>query len=180
MSEITHYYGVTKEPLEEIKSKLEKANILSAVDDGSCKDTDNWVAILAPLIMGFKVPGDFSTFSIVSNPWENLKKTFPKIIELYVEENQTDWVLTTSLFGVEKKFEFNKNFTTNISSEDREYISKLFSIPFEELEPALKADKVSLFCDKILLPYCEIVDQDQFSDVIPRFGKVVFTTQFDD
>ncbi len=181
MSEITHYYAVAKEPLESIKNKLEAADILSAiVDDEQYKFTDNWVVVLAPLIMGFKVPGDFSTFSVISNPWEKIKQTFQKVIELYVEENQTDWILTTSLSGVEKKFKFNKNSVIHISSEDKKYISELFSFSFEELEPVLESGKATEFCSKVLMPYCEIIDQDQFIEGISKLGKVVFTTELDD
>lgn len=185
MSEVTHYYAVEKISLEEIKRKLETADILSAVVDAPMGDSwikadDNWVVVEAPLITGFKVPGDFSTFSVISNPWEKLKETFTQIIELYVEEGQNDWALTTCLNGVQKDFKFYGNLSTEFSSEDEIYLSQLFSISFKQLEPVLKTGKVYEFCQLIKLPYLEMEDQDRLRDVIPQFGRVVFTSKLAD
>src|SRR5260370_5682111 len=101
--EYTDYYGVKRAPLEEIRARLQEAKITGLISDGlRCKAEDKWVVVEAPCILGCKVPGDYSTFSVLSDPWEDLKKSFPRIFHFFMEEGQRDWSIKCSLNGEER------------------------------------------------------------------------------
>jgi hypothetical protein len=179
------YYAVKRAPLEEIKARLQQAKITALIADGVLlKPEHKWVVVGAPRLMGFKVPGDFSTFSVFYDPWEELKKSFRRIFRFFVEEGYRDWSITCGLDGEERSFEFYERTTPyNYTKEDKEYVSVLFELPFEDLVPVLKPGcyeprmrVVWKFCGLVGLPFLEMEQQDKLACVVPR-GTVMFSSE---
>lgn len=182
MSEYTNYYAVESAPMDEIKSKLRKADVLSAIIDHPliAKPENKWIVVEAPTLMDFTTPRDYSTLRTSVNPWNILKSTFSKIVKIFIEEDQHEWSLTTSLNGKEKIFKFYKKDAQKFSETDRHYLSELFDTPFETLAEYLKVDQVHNFCQTVKLPYLEMEDQDHMADIILKYGKVIFVSQIKD
>lgn len=158
--------------------KLEAADILSAVGDSVCTPDDSWVIVEAPIITAFKIPGDYSTFSVISNPWEKLTRVFNKVIEIYIEEGQKDWSLKVSVEEEEKEFYFHEeSHVGTVSREEEESLVKTFGLSHAELEPVLRPGTPYEFCKRIGLPYLEMEDQDMLLDIIPKYGKAILTSQ---
>jgi hypothetical protein len=181
MSEYTDYYAVKRAPLEEIKAKLEQAKLTALIVDGFlCHAEDRWVVVEAPCTLGCIVPEDYSTFAVLFHPWEELKKSFPKIFKFFVEEGQRDWSIKCNLNGEERCFEFYTGSTLpNYSTEDKKYLSVLFELPFEDLVPVLKPGCSVEFCSRVGVPYFELEMQDFLSRVIPP-GTVMFSSELQD
>jgi hypothetical protein len=178
--EQTDYHAVRRAPLEEIKTRLQQAKITALIADGvGCKAEDKWVVVEAPSIFGCKVPGDFSTFAVLSDPWEDLKKSFARIFRFFVEEGQREWSIKCGLNGEERSFAFYAGSTpSSYTQEDAKYLSALFELPFEELVPVLKPGLfvAAEFCALVGLPYFEMEMQDKLGSVIPA-GTVVFSSE---
>jgi hypothetical protein len=125
------------------------------------------------------VPGDFSTFSVLSDPWNDLKNSFARIFRFFVEEGQREWSIKCSLNGEERSFAFCADSTlSGYTQEDEKYLSALFELPFEELVPVLKPGLFAAaeFCVLVGLPYLEMEMQDKLARMIPA-GAVMFSSE---
>jgi len=178
--EYTDYYAVELEDFGQIKSKLEKAKLTAMIDNEIMHEpADRWIIIEAPTITGFRVPGDFSTYDVFFDPWETLKSSFPKIVNLFIEEGLRDWSIRCGLNGEERLFEFYAELPPFSPSQgDQEYLSELFDQPYEELAAVLRPDSAHLFCALVAMPYAEMEMQDKMKGVIPP-GTVIFSDQLE-
>lgn len=179
--ENTNYYIVRRQAFEDIKITLQKAKITALIaDEPLSKHEDRWVVIEAPRTLGCKVPGDYSTFSVLSDPWLLLTEVFPVIVELFVSEGQIDWSLKCWSEGQEKFYQFIDGKQTFVPSEnDCKFLSSIFSTPFDSLSRVLKPRMAFDFCQLIASPYFEMEMQDSLQNVIPA-GRVIFSSELED
>jgi hypothetical protein len=179
--EQTNYYAVKRAPLAEIKEKLTVAGLTALIADGALHRAENlWIVIEAPRSLGCTVQGDYSTFSVLFDPWETLKKQFAEIIELFIEEGQIDWTLKCSLNREEKFFKFYSNANLpSFSERDHTFLSTLFEISIDRLIPCLKPGMAIQFCELVSLPFFEMEMQDNLADVLQK-GSVIFSSDLKD
>ena len=181
MSEYTSYYAVASAPLQLIKENLEGAKLTALIANGVLNNpTDKWVVVEVPRLMGFTTPGDYSTFTVIFDPWDTIKSTFPKVIKFFIDEGQDDWSISCSRAGEEKTLQFYRSSPAHsFSKSDREYFAEFFGISFEELADFMKPGLAFAFCAMVKLPYFELEQQDKLLGVIPP-GKVIYSSEISD
>jgi hypothetical protein len=179
--ESTNYYAVRHAPLSEIKKVLNDAKLTALIaNEPIYTPGDRWVVVEVPRVMGCRVPGDYSTFAVMFDPWPRLKEIFKDIFELNVEENQGGWLVRCCLAGSEKMFEFREpRGVVSASEDDRRYLSTMFDCEFERLAPFLISGQAGGFCETVGVPFLEMEIQDKLGEILEP-GQVIFSSEISD